>query len=252
MSAAAVRRGGAGPTRKRRNDAVLQREYEDYRREVAEKEPAALTTDELRWRDAEYPRKGMPRRSPEDASEPRSGDSSMDESAAAESSEGEEKTGHSARLIKLFIQGNMAEMNRAVEQHRKSGIYDHKHNYYKYTRCTDRVPRVVCVTWPLFPVAKARVCLRQGSQLSVNAESHATKAQEEASATPAGVMNVNEDSDDPDAYTGEQKEIAQEMDELRGASQWISHNQKEWDARAGEAQTHHTCGHERTTRVPRA
>ena len=40
-------------------------------------------------------------------------------------------------------------------------------------------------------------------------------AQEESSATPMGVTNVNEDSDDPDAYDGEQKETAREMDELR-------------------------------------
>ena len=44
-----------------------------------------------------------------------------------------------------------------------------------------------------------------------------------------GVINVNEDSDDPDAYTGEQKEIAkEEEEELRAAKHWI--NQKGWNA----------------------
>ena len=56
--------------------------------------------------------------------------------------------------------------------------------------------------------------------------------QEEQSALPAGVININEDSDDDDAYLGEQKEIAKEMDELRVAQQWI--NQEGWDV-ASEA-----------------
>ena len=45
---------------------------------------------------------------------------------------------------------------------------------------------------------------------------------------PAGVFNVNEDSEDDDAYTGEQKEIAREMDELRVAEHWV--NPEGWDA----------------------
>ena len=58
-------------------------------------------------------------------------------------------------------------------------------------------------------------------------------AQEEQSALPAGVINVNEDSDDEDAYNGEQKEIKKESEELRAAQQWI--NQEGWDV-ASEAQ----------------
>ena len=48
-----------------------------------------------------------------------------------------------------------------------------------------------------------------------------------------GVFNVYEDSDDEDAYMGEQKELQQEMQELLVAKHWI--NQKGWDV-ASEAQ----------------
>ena len=37
-------------------------------------------------------------------------------------------------------------------------------------------------------------------------------------------MNVYEDSSDEDAYSGEQKEIAREMDELRAVRDWINMN----------------------------
>ena len=47
--------------------------------------------------------------------------------------------------------------------------------------------------------------------------------QEEASVHPkAGAMNVYDDSSDEDAYTGEQKEIAREVEELRVAKHWIN------------------------------
>ena len=45
---------------------------------------------------------------------------------------------------------------------------------------------------------------------------------------PGGVINTHEDSDDADAYSGEQKEIAMEMQELRVAQHWV--NQEGWDA----------------------
>ena len=45
---------------------------------------------------------------------------------------------------------------------------------------------------------------------------------------PGGVINTHEDSDDPDAYSGEQKELAMEMQELRVAQHWV--NQEGWDA----------------------
>ena len=45
---------------------------------------------------------------------------------------------------------------------------------------------------------------------------------------PAGVINVNEDSEDNEDYFGEQKEIAKEVQEIRAAQQWV--NQEGWDA----------------------
>ena len=88
----------------------------------------------------------------------------------------------------------MEEISRQEQQHKKAKVYNRKHNCYRNTRCT-------------------------------------SVAQEEQSALPAGVINLNEDSDDDEAYTGEQKEIAKEIDELRVAQHWI--NQEGWDV-AGE------------------
>ena len=43
-----------------------------------------------------------------------------------------------------------------------------------------------------------------------------------------GVINTFEDSDDDEAYTGEQKEIQREWQELRAVESWI--NQEGWDS----------------------
>jgi hypothetical protein len=53
-------------------------------------------------------------------------------------------------------------------------------------------------------------------------------AEEEQSATPWGVKNVCEDSDDEDAYSGEQKEIQAEVDALHHAQSRI--NPPGWDS----------------------
>ena len=45
-----------------------------------------------------------------------------------------------------------------------------------------------------------------------------------------GVINTFEDSEDDEAYTGEQKEIQREVQELRAVESWI--NQEGWDADA--------------------
>ena len=84
----------------------------------------------------------------------------------------------------MLYQGNMAEANRREEQVRQSKAFNRKHGFYRNTRCT-------------------------------------STAQEEQSDLPAGVFNVNEDSDD-DAYVGEQQEIAQYMQELRAARNWVN------------------------------
>ena len=89
------------------------------------------------------------------------------------------------RILRLLYQGNTAEVNRQEEQSRKAKVFSRKHDFYRHTRCT-------------------------------------SVAQEEQSALPAGVINVNEDSEDDDDYEGEQKEIAKEMDELRVAQRWVN------------------------------
>jgi hypothetical protein len=93
-------------------------------------------------------------------------------------------------VLKMLYQGNMEEISRQEQQSKKSTVFNRKHNCYRNTRCT-------------------------------------SLAQEEQSALPAGVTNVNEDSDDDGEYFGEQKEIAKEVDELRAAQHWI--NQEGWD-----------------------
>ena len=117
--------------------------------------------------------------------------SETEESSSRESAH--ERTADT-RVLKMLYEGNMAEVNRREEQQRKSWITNHKHDFYRQTRCT-------------------------------------STAQEECSAMPAGVMNTHEDSDDEDAFGGEQKEISKEMQELRAAEHWV--NQEGWDA-AGE------------------
>ena len=95
------------------------------------------------------------------------------------------------RILKMLYKGNIEEVSRQEEQSKKAKIFNRKHNFYRKTRCT-------------------------------------SVAQEEQSALPAGVINVNEDSDDDDAYLGDQKEIEKEMQELRVAQHWV--NQEGWDA----------------------
>lgn len=96
-------------------------------------------------------------------------------------------------LFKMLYKGNLEEANRREEQTRKSHCISHKHNVYRNTRCTS--------IW-----------------------------QEEQSALAGGVINTHLDSDDDDAYTGEQKEIQRETQELRAVQSWI--NQEGWDAAA--------------------
>ena len=87
----------------------------------------------------------------------------------------------------------MEETNRKEAQQRRTHCVGHKHNVYRMTRCT-------------------------------------STAQEEQSALPAGCINTFEDSEDDAAYTGEQKEIERECQELRAVESWI--NQEGWDTAA--------------------
>ena len=120
--------------------------------------------------------------------------SETEHSDSAEEAEDKEATADT-RVLKMLYKGNMEEISRQEQQSKKAKVYNRKHNCYRNTRCT-------------------------------------SVAQEEQSALPAGVININEDSDDDEAYVGEQKEIAKEIDELRVAQHWI--NQEGWDV-AGEA-----------------
>ena len=130
----------------------------------------------------------------EDASDHEEWEADWNETQESSSHESAHERDVDTRILKLLYEGNVAERDRREEQQRKSLIFNKKHDYYRQTRCTNR-------------------------------------AQEECSAMPAGVMNVHEDSDDPDAYGGEQKEINREMQELRAAEHWV--NQEGWNA-AGE------------------
>jgi len=91
----------------------------------------------------------------------------------------------------------MEEVSQLEQQSKKARVCNTRHSFYKKTRCT-------------------------------------SMAQEEQSALPAGVINVNEDSDDDGFVQGESKEIDKEMDELRVAKHWI--NQEGWDT-ASEVHT---------------
>ncbi len=121
-------------------------------------------------------------------------EASVEGSDTEKSSSAEEKIDKQAdadtRVLKMLYKGNMEAISRQEQQHKNARVYNRKHNCYRNTRCT-------------------------------------STAQEEQSALPAGVINTNEDSDDEDAYMGEQKEIAKEIDELRAAQHWI--NQAGWD-----------------------
>ena len=102
------------------------------------------------------------------------------------------------------------ELERSSEVARKSTVVKTRHNFYKQTKVT----------------------------------SH---AQEEQSALPAGVLNTYEDTTDEEDFTGEQKEIASEMQALRAAQQWV--NQEGWDA-AGEAKAVDSSGVDVDLRAP--
>ena len=121
--------------------------------------------------------------------------SETEHSSSAEEKEDKEND-RETQVLKMLYKGNMEEISRREQQEKGAKVYNRKHNYYRNTRCT---------------------CM----------------AQEEQSAIPAGVFNVYEDSDDEDAYLGEQRELQKEMQELLAAKDWI--NQKGWDV-ASEAQ----------------
>lgn len=108
-----------------------------------------------------------------------------------EESESEEEKASEATKILRQLRGaqKVEEVDRSSEMSKKTTMAS-KHNYYRDTKVTSR-------------------------------------AQEEQSAVPGGVLNVYEDSTDEEDYCGEQKEIEFEMQALRGSQQWV--NQPGWD-----------------------
>ncbi len=128
--------------------------------------------------------------------------SETEQSSSAEGSQDEVAVADT-RVLKMLYKGNMEEISRQEEQSRKAKVCNRKHNFYRNTRCT-------------------------------------SVAQEEQSALPAGVININEDSDDDEAYLGDQKEIAKEMEELRVAQHWV--NQEGWDAASEGRAVSNTTG----------
>lgn len=113
-------------------------------------------------------------------------DGGADWSDTEESDTDGEAQGEHAATDKILRQLRGAtkpqEIERQPEVERKATVVKSKHNFYRETRVTSR-------------------------------------AQEEQSALPAGVINTHEDSSDDEAFGGEQKEIEQEVKELRAAKQ---------------------------------
>ena len=126
----------------------------------------------------------------ENEEEEEEGWGSNEEESAASSEK--ERAGESTHVLRMLYQGSLEEVARGDEQGRKAKAFNRKHGYYRKTWVT-------------------------------------SVAQETSSVHPgSGAVNIYEDSSDDDAYTGEQKEIAKEIDELRVAKQRI--NQEGWDA----------------------
>jgi len=180
-------RGGAGKTttRKRSSPGADAEYYEQRKKEVGDMAAGDMTMEEMRWQLEGFPAGSVP--------EPKSGTDSAEENSSAEQSddgwnsvvedseeeeEKDEGEQESLRVLKLLMRGNVQESSREAEQKKNCKEFNHKHTYYRNSRVT-------------------------------------SVAQEDQSAIPLGVQNVYEDSDDADAYQGEQKEIAKEMDQLR-------------------------------------
>ena len=70
-------------------------------------------------------------------------------------------------VLRMLYKGNMEEISRAEQRSKKARAFNKKHNCYRNICCT-------------------------------------SVAQEEQSALPAGVLNINENSDDDETYLGDQ------------------------------------------------
>ena len=130
-----------------------------------------------------------------------------------ESESDEELAPETTKILRQLRGASKAEeVDRSGEMARKTVVAKSKHNFYRQSKVTSR-------------------------------------AQEEQSALPGGVINTYEDTTDEDDFTGEQKEIEKEMQALRSAQQWV--NQEGWDV-AAEAKALDSSGAEVDLRAPTA
>ena len=98
-----------------------------------------------------------------DAGEGKEPDGSVMEHSSSTDEKANAVADADTHVLKMLYKGNMAEISRKEQQSKKAHVFNRKHNCYRNTRCT-------------------------------------SVAQEEQSALPAGVININEDSDDDEAY----------------------------------------------------
>ena len=197
-------RAGAGPAGRRsracpNNNAMEPAEYEAKIAELVEaKDYAGAAALQAQQKLARVSLQAPEENDREDDADA-SGEENIEGSETVHSSSVDEKEKAAANadthVLKMMYKGNMAESSRQEQQHKNARVFNRRHNCYRNTRCT-------------------------------------SVAQEEQSALPAGVININQDSDDDEAYLGDQKEISKEMEELRVAQHWI--NQEGWDV-AGDA-----------------
>ena len=191
-------RAGAGPAGKRsrgcpNSDSMEPAEYEAKINALVEaKDYAAAAALQYQHR---LTREGVEDAGADDDEDDANDPGARDEPEGSEtehSSSADENTGadEDTHVLKMLYKGSPQHISREEQQSKKAHVFNRKHNCYHNTRCT-------------------------------------SVAQEEQSALPAGVINVNEDSDDDDAYLGDQREITKEIEELRVAQQWI--NQEGWD-----------------------
>ena len=63
-----------------------------------------------------------------------------DTSEDSEEEETDDKMNSDTRVISMLYKGNMAEVCRQEQRGRKAGIFNHKHDFYRHTRCTSVAP----------------------------------------------------------------------------------------------------------------
>ena len=192
-------RGGAGPAAKRSRECLdseplLQSEYEEKIATLIEAQDytsaAALKHQHKLEMDSEdIPKENHNADDGNDSPQEDAPEGSQTEHSSSADEKDTELANADTHVLKMLYKGSMKDLPRAPIQNEKAKVNNSRHSYYRHTRCT-------------------------------------SVAQEEQSALPAGVTNINQDSDDEDAYLGDQKEVAKESEEIRAALHWV--NQEGW------------------------